>query len=53
VAIERLLDDRELLARLRTAAHSTAQDFSWRRIAEHNLDLYERASASRANGRLS
>jgi glycosyltransferase involved in cell wall biosynthesis len=53
VAIERLLDDRELLARLRTAAHSTAQDFSWRRIAEHNLDLYERASASWANGRLS
>jgi glycosyltransferase involved in cell wall biosynthesis len=39
-AILRLLDDRELLARLRSAAHSTAQRFSWRRIAEHNLGLY-------------
>jgi glycosyltransferase involved in cell wall biosynthesis len=41
-ALERLLDDRPLLERLRSAAHASAQELTWRRIAERNLELYER-----------
>jgi glycosyltransferase involved in cell wall biosynthesis len=40
-----LAGDRELLERLRRAAHSDAQALTWRRIAERNLDVYAEAGA--------
>jgi glycosyltransferase involved in cell wall biosynthesis len=40
-AIERLHADRALLGRLRTAAHATAQSYSWDRLAGERLRLYE------------
>jgi glycosyltransferase involved in cell wall biosynthesis len=46
-AIDRLGTDAELLGRLRTAAHATAQTLSCRRIAEETLALYEDRLAAR------
>jgi glycosyltransferase involved in cell wall biosynthesis len=46
-AIERLARDRGLLERLRAAAHATAQELSWRRIADDMLSCYESALAGR------
>jgi glycosyltransferase involved in cell wall biosynthesis len=43
-AVERLARDRELLARLREAAHRTAQGFSWERVVTDTVALYERAA---------
>jgi len=43
-AVDRLERDRDLLARLRTAAHRTAQRFSWERVAADTVALYKRAS---------
>jgi glycosyltransferase involved in cell wall biosynthesis len=43
-AVERLTRDRELLARLRDAAHRTAQGFSWERVVADTVALYERAA---------
>jgi glycosyltransferase involved in cell wall biosynthesis len=40
-ALDRVLADPELLARLRRAAHSDAQELTWDRIARRNLDVYE------------
>lgn len=40
-AMVSLLEDRELLDRLRRAAHATAQGSSWRALAERRLELYE------------
>ena len=45
-ALERVASDRALLERLRHAAHSDAQDLTWRRIAERNLEVYEEALRS-------
>jgi glycosyltransferase involved in cell wall biosynthesis len=41
----RLAEDRDLLERLRRAAHSDAQALTWRRIAERNLEVYAEAGA--------
>jgi hypothetical protein len=38
--------DRALLERLRRTAHSDAQELTWRRIAERNLEVYEEALRS-------
>jgi glycosyltransferase involved in cell wall biosynthesis len=43
-AVERLARDRELLARLREAAHRTAQGFSWERVVTDTVALYARAA---------
>ena len=42
-----LARDRERLERLRRAAHATAQALTWRRMAEGNLAVYERARRER------
>jgi glycosyltransferase involved in cell wall biosynthesis len=41
----RLAADRGLLERLRRAAHADAQELTWRRIAERNLEVYAEAGA--------
>jgi glycosyltransferase involved in cell wall biosynthesis len=41
--VERLIDDADLLERLRGAAHQTAQSYSWDRIGRGTLDLYAEA----------
>jgi glycosyltransferase involved in cell wall biosynthesis len=41
-ALEALTTDRALLARLRMAAHATAQPLSWHAAARQRLDVYER-----------
>ena len=41
LALERLIGDPELLARLRRGAHKRAQDFEWGRVARERLNLYE------------
>jgi glycosyltransferase involved in cell wall biosynthesis len=46
-ALERLIGDRAELARLRAAAHRTAQGFSWAAVADERLQMYERALAGR------
>lgn len=40
-ALERLIADPALLARLREQAHATAQRYSWNRVARDTLALYE------------
>jgi glycosyltransferase involved in cell wall biosynthesis len=40
-AMMSLLESRELLDRLRRAAHATAQGMSWRALADRRLELYE------------
>jgi glycosyltransferase involved in cell wall biosynthesis len=47
-ALERLVGDPPLLRRLRESAHTTAQRYSWKRIAPETLAFYEEAMASRA-----
>lgn len=47
-AIERLLTDRELEARLRGGSLRTAAGFSWARLAGQHLDLYDRLLAQGA-----
>jgi glycosyltransferase involved in cell wall biosynthesis len=44
-ALERLLTDRELEARLRGGSLRTAAEFSWARLAGQHLDLYDRLLA--------
>lgn len=46
-ALERLLNDRALLDRLRRAAYNDAQRYGWSRIAAETLDLYEEAAPRR------
>lgn len=40
-ALDRVLADLQLLARLRAAAHADAQELTWERIARRNLEVYE------------
>ena len=47
-AVDRLLADPSLRARLREAAHATAQGMSWSRIAEQTLALYGEARQRRS-----
>ncbi len=47
-AVARLIEDRELLDRLRRRAHARAQDFAWDTVARRNLSLYEEFLARRA-----
>ena len=42
-ALDRVIGDPALLARLRARAHADVQELTWRRIAEQNLRLYEEA----------
>ena len=42
-ALDRLIGDRECLDRLRRTAYSTAQTYSWSRVAQDNLRCYEKA----------
>lgn len=42
-ALERLINDRTYLETLRRQAYQTAQSYSWSRIAQQNLALYEKA----------
>jgi glycosyltransferase involved in cell wall biosynthesis len=46
-ALERLIADPPLLARLRRAAYEHAQQFAWSRVARERIALYERALAER------
>jgi glycosyltransferase involved in cell wall biosynthesis len=47
-ALEHLVVDRVLLDRLRRNAHARAQRYSWRRIAQETLQLYEEGLKNRA-----
>ena len=47
--IERLIADPELLGRLRSAAHATAQGYTWDRVGRETLGLYEEALEHRAS----
>jgi glycosyltransferase involved in cell wall biosynthesis len=47
-ALERLVGDPELLARLRSAAHETVQQYTWDRIGEKTLELYSEGLARKA-----
>lgn len=40
-ALERLIEDRAFLDRMRAQAHWRAQDFSWREAARRRLELYQ------------
>lgn len=42
-ALERLISDRAYLETLRRQAYETAQRYSWSRIAQENLDYYDKA----------
>jgi glycosyltransferase involved in cell wall biosynthesis len=44
-ALDRVVGDSALRARLRAAAHADAQRLTWHRIAERNLEVYERVLA--------
>ena len=46
-ALERLLDDPELLERLRRAAWETAQGYGWQTAADERLAIYENLLAGR------
>jgi glycosyltransferase involved in cell wall biosynthesis len=48
-ALERAIDDRPYLDRLRRNAHATAQNYSWTRIARETLTFYEEALSQREN----
>lgn len=41
-ALRQLLDNPALLARLRAAAHATAQAYSWNSIAQQQIELYQK-----------
>ncbi|MGH3628802.1 MAG: glycosyltransferase family 1 protein, partial [Sciscionella sp.] len=45
-AIQRLIEDRAVAARLALAGRQRAADFSWERAAEATLDCYRRALGS-------
>lgn len=47
-ALTRLIADRDLLDRMRRAAHARAQAFSWHRSAARRLELYHQALRARA-----
>jgi glycosyltransferase involved in cell wall biosynthesis len=47
-ALERLLEDRGTLDRLRRTAYKDAQQYSWRAVAAKTLDLYEEAAFRKA-----
>jgi glycosyltransferase involved in cell wall biosynthesis len=47
-AVERLIDDRALLDRIRHRAHATAQNHTWRVAALQRLSFYEAALAERS-----
>ena len=47
-ALERLIQEPDLLGRLREAAIATAQRYSWERVARETLDLYAEAMERRA-----
>jgi glycosyltransferase involved in cell wall biosynthesis len=49
-AVQRLAEDPALLERLRRAAHTTAQELSWRRIADESLAAYESGLAELESG---
>lgn len=49
-ALERLLSDRDLLERLRRAAHATAQGYGWERVATDTMAAYEEALGARQAG---
>jgi glycosyltransferase involved in cell wall biosynthesis len=40
-AVQRLLEDADLLARMRRAGQAKAQYFSWNRVGRDNLELYQ------------
>jgi glycosyltransferase involved in cell wall biosynthesis len=42
-ALERLISDRPYLEKLRRQAYDTAQNYSWRSVAQQQLALYEKA----------
>ena len=46
-ALDRLIDDRNLLDRLRQAAHATAQPFTWRETSLRRLAYYQDAIAAK------
>jgi glycosyltransferase involved in cell wall biosynthesis len=46
-ALERLIEDRALLGRLRSGAHATSQGYTWERIGNETLALYRDAAASK------
>ena len=46
-ALEKLVEDPVLLQRLRRGAYETAQGYSWPRIAERTLALYEQAAKAK------
>jgi glycosyltransferase involved in cell wall biosynthesis len=47
-ALQRLASDGALLGRIRRAAHATAQQYGWDRLAAQRIELYERAIDERA-----
>jgi glycosyltransferase involved in cell wall biosynthesis len=46
-ALEKLINDRTLLERLRSNAYNTAQHYSWGIVAQHQISLYEEALEKR------
>lgn len=46
-AIERVIDDQPLRARLRAAGFAQAREFSWARVADAHVAAYDRASEER------
>lgn len=50
-AVERLLDEPPLLARLREAAWRTAQDYGWQSVADQRLAIYAGVLGERPAGR--
>lgn len=46
-ALERLINDRVYLNQLRHSAYITAQQYSWKKIAQNRLDAYEKALAKK------
>ncbi len=49
-AIERLIDEPDLLARLREGAWRTAQDYGWQSVADERLAVYASVLGDRRNG---
>lgn len=49
-ALERLIEDRALLDRLRRGARETAQSYTWDRIAKDTLALYREARGEQESG---
>jgi glycosyltransferase involved in cell wall biosynthesis len=51
-ALERLINDRPYLDRLRCNAYTTAQNYSWTRIARETLAFYEEALFEKTKSRV-